>query len=105
MSVEHRGGEGSLAGLRDRLDQVVARHVTVGERLAAGAGLDSEERKKLSKEYSDLTGIVAAIQEWNKARAELAALEAMINNPGEDAEVKAMAEDYIRMFGSEGRAW
>ncbi len=95
MSVEHRGGEGSLAGLRDRLDQVVARHVTVGERLAAGAGLDSEERKKLSKEYSDLTGIVAAIQEWNRAHTELVALEAMIDNPGEDAEVKAMAEDEV----------
>ena len=93
MSGEHRSSDGSLAGIKDKLDQVVARYAAVGDRMASGANLDSEERRKLSKEYSDLSGIVEAIQEWNKVREEIAALDVMIENPNEDAEMKAMAED------------
>ncbi|MQA67484.1 MAG: PCRF domain-containing protein, partial [Alphaproteobacteria bacterium] len=95
VSVEQRGSSGSLDSLRDRLDQVVARHAAVGDRLATGAGLASDERRNLSKEYSDLSGIVAAIQDWKKARAEIDALAAMLDNPSEDAEVKAMAEEEL----------
>ncbi|MGE0653169.1 MAG: peptide chain release factor 1 [Alphaproteobacteria bacterium] len=95
MSVEQRGNSGSLEALRDKLDQVVARHGAVGDRLATAAGLGSDERRDLSKEYSELSDIVAAIHEWKDARAEIDSLRAMLDNPGEDADVKAMAEEEL----------
>ncbi len=93
MSVEQRGNVGSLESIREKLDQVVARHATVGDRLVSAGDLGNDERRKLQKEYSDLSDIVAAIQEWNKSCAEIAALRAMIDSPSEDADVKAMAEE------------
>ena len=52
VSVEPRKSDGSLLELKDKLDQVVAHHHAVGERMAASEGLGTEERVKLLKEYA-----------------------------------------------------
>jgi peptide chain release factor 1 len=101
VSVEKRPAEGSLAGIEDKLEQVVANYGALGARLSAGADLDAEARRKLSKEYAELTDIVAAIEKWNEARAEIESLHAMIDGPDEDADVKSMAEDELAALGEQ----
>jgi peptide chain release factor 1 len=82
--------------LEDKLESVVKRHRELGETLASGRVDDSFA--KLSKEYSDLGPIVAGIEEWRKARSELADLEAMIADAATDKEMRDLAE-------SERSAW
>lgn len=95
VSVEPRKSDGSLLELKDKLDQVVSHHHAVGERMAASEGLGTDERVKLLKEYADLSEIVGAIEEWNKAQAEITGLRTMIDSPGEDDDVKALVLDEL----------
>ena len=75
----------------EKLDQVVTNHHELGEKLANAAALDRESYARMSKEYSDLSDIVAVIEELRAAEAELADLEALIEDAGTDAEMRAMA--------------
>ena len=76
--------------LEEKLESVVRRHKELGETLASGIVGDSFARQ--SKEYSDLGPIVAGIEEWKRARAEAADLDAMLADPATDKEMKALAE-------------
>ena len=76
--------------LEEKLESVVRRHRELGETLASGVVGDSFARH--SKEYSDLGPIVAGIEEWKRARAEAADLDAMLADPATDKEMKALAE-------------
>jgi len=76
--------------LEDKLESVVKRHRELREALASG--VVGESFAKQSKEYSDLAPIVAGIEEWRKARAEAADLDALIADPGTDKEMQALAE-------------
>jgi len=76
--------------LEDKLESVVKRHRELGEALASG--VVGESFAKQSKEYSDLGPIVASIEEWRKARAEAADLDALIADPATDKEMQALAE-------------
>ncbi|MBM3548736.1 MAG: peptide chain release factor 1 [Alphaproteobacteria bacterium] len=76
--------------LEDKLESVVKRHKELGEALSSGVVGDSFARQ--SKEYSDLGPIVAGIEEWRKARAEAADLDALIADPTTDKEMQALAE-------------
>jgi peptide chain release factor 1 len=78
--------------LDERFNKVLARHDELRDALAAGTA-DSGSFAKLSKEYSDLEPIAAAITELKKAQGEAADLAAMIADPDGDAEMKAMAEE------------
>ncbi|WP_448191702.1 peptide chain release factor 1 [Azospirillum sp. sgz301742] len=78
--------------LDEKFKRVLARHDELRDALAAGTA-DSGAFAKLSKEYSDLEPIAAAIAELKKARAEAADLAAMIADPAGDAEMKALAEE------------
>jgi peptide chain release factor 1 len=82
-----------MAGMADlpaKLERVVARYQELEETMAAGGGQDFA---RLSKEYSDLGPVVAKVREFNKAADEAQALAVMMNDPGSDAEMKALATD------------
>ncbi|HEX9808961.1 MAG TPA: peptide chain release factor 1 [Alphaproteobacteria bacterium] len=97
MSADHRDSGGSLRDIEAKLDQVVARHGALGERLAGGA-FEAAERARLSRGYAELSEVVARIGEWKKVRAEIAELAAMVAAEGEDAEVKALARDELAVL-------
>jgi peptide chain release factor 1 len=82
------------ASLEAHLDQLVRRHAELRETLGS-SGLTGADVAKLSKEYSDLTPIVDGIDALRRARDELASL-AEIAQSGEDAELRALAEDELR---------
>ena len=79
--------------LSEKLDQVVTNHHDLGEKLANAATLDRESFVRMSKEYSDLSDIVAVIEELRAAEAEMADLEVLLDDTGTDAEMRAMAEE------------
>ena len=62
--------------LYEKLDAILARHAEIGGRLSSGA-VPSGELAALSKEYSDLTTVAAAIEEARRLQHEVADLEAM----------------------------
>ena len=84
--------------LDEKFDRVLARHDELRDTLGKGLG-DAASFARLSKEYSDLTPVAEAILAVRKARAEMADLEAMAADPDSDAEMRAMAEDEIRVYG------
>jgi peptide chain release factor 1 len=81
--------------LEQNLDKVVARHQELGHKLAQADVAASKDFIKLSKEYSDLAPVVEAINSLKKVRAEVADLHALIEDPGNDAEMRALAEDEL----------
>jgi peptide chain release factor 1 len=76
--------------LDDKLDRLVARHDELRDTLAAGV-TDSAQFVRLSKEFSDLGPIAGAIGELRAARAEMADLTAMLNDP----EMKDLATEEL----------
>jgi peptide chain release factor 1 len=74
--------------LRQKLDQICARHAELQAALSAGT-LDSQKFVAASKEYADLGPLVEAIGEWRKAERELKDAEVMAADP----DMKAMAEE------------
>ena len=76
----------------ERLDAVLARHDFVTARLATGTG-ESETVVQLSRELSDLDPVVAGIRAYRAALADLAGLAALIDEPGADPEMRALAAD------------
>ncbi|CAA2154946.1 Peptide chain release factor 1 [Methylobacterium brachiatum] len=76
----------------ERLDAILARHDFVTAQLATGEG-ESETVIQLSRELSDLDPVVDAIRTYRAALANLADLEAMIDEPGTDPEMRALAAD------------
>ncbi len=65
--------------LDEKLDAILARHAEIGGRLSTGA-VPSGELAALSKEYSDLTTVAAAIEEARRLQREVADLEAMLED-------------------------
>ena len=76
----------------ERLDAILARHDIVTATLASGIG-ESESIVQLSRELSELDGVVEAIRAYRAALDDLAGIEAMIDEPGGDAEMRALAAD------------
>jgi peptide chain release factor 1 len=73
-----------------KLDRVIARHHELAAALAA-PDADSKAFARLSKEYSDLTPLIDAIATLRKTRAELADLQALMDD-GSDPEMRKIAE-------------
>ncbi|GAB4194549.1 MAG: peptide chain release factor 1 [Thalassobaculales bacterium] len=73
--------------LEENLDRVLRRHEELGHLLSAG-GLDAAAFAKASKEYAELTPVVARVEDLRRAEAELAGLDAMAEDP-EMAELAA----------------
>ena len=80
----------------DNLDRVLARHEELGARLAEGMSGDADEFARLSKEYSDLTGVVEAIRTLREAQREGADLGGLIADPETDAEMREMAIEELQ---------
>ena len=78
--------------LEEKLDKLIERHGELGRLLAREGGMDAQEFARLSKEYADLSPVVAEIERWNAARAEMVGLAQMITDPANDAEMRALAE-------------
>lgn len=71
----------------EKLQQVKARYQEL-ESLMSAPDLSPDDLTKMSKEYSNLTPVVEAIDAYSEAKQELADLQDMMNDP----EMKAMAE-------------
>jgi len=82
------------ASLKAHLDHLVRRHAELRDALGS-SGLTGVDFARLSKEYSELSPIVDGIDALHRARAELASLADLVQS-GEDAELKALAEDELR---------
>ena len=76
----------------DRLDAILTRHDIVTATLSAGSA-DSDTFVQLSRELSELEGVVAAIHAYRAAAQNLADIEALIDEPGSDSEMRALAAD------------
>jgi len=82
--------------LEPKLDRVVKRHDELAALLASPEQKDAQSYARNSKEYSDLTPLVEAIQEWKIAKRELGDLEAMLADPKTEPEMRALAEDEVK---------
>jgi peptide chain release factor 1 len=79
------------AGLVSHLQQLLRRHAEL-RALLSGSGLDGAEFAKFSKEYSELTPIVAEVDALEKTRNELAAVTE-IARTAEEPDMRALAEE------------
>ncbi|MEX2297742.1 MAG: peptide chain release factor 1, partial [Dongiaceae bacterium] len=78
--------------LEQKLDRVIARHEQLGVTLASEGRRDAQEFARMSKEYSDLSPLVASISEFRAARQERRDLETLRDDPATDAEMRTLAE-------------
>ena len=79
----------------DKLDMLLRRYAELRDAMASpDAG---GEFAKLSKEFSDLTPIIEKIEALQTMQKEARDLREMIADPGADSEMKAMAQDEIRV--------
>jgi peptide chain release factor 1 len=79
------------AGLASHLQQLLRRHAEL-RALLSGSGLDGAEFVKFSKEYSELSPIVAEVDALEQARKELAAVTE-IARTAEEPDLRALAEE------------
>ena len=78
------------------LAKVVSRHEELSELMADPRAVGKDGYIKLSKEFSQLSPIVAVINEWQKACEEMAGLENIIAEDSSDSEMKILAEEEFR---------
>ena len=75
---------------QQKLDALLNRHSMVERELATS--LSPDDYVKLSREFSELGPVIDAIKAYRAMAAEIADLEAMINDPSTDSEMWKMAE-------------
>jgi peptide chain release factor 1 len=74
----------------ERLSAILARHANITDTLSRGP--DAETFVALSRELSDLDPVVEAIRAYRSAADNLSGLNALLEDPSTDAEMKALAE-------------
>ena len=77
----------------ERMDQVLKRFDLIEARMSAGA--DPETYVKLASEYAELQELATKIRDLRAAGKEFADLEAMRDDKGSDAEMRALAASEI----------
>jgi peptide chain release factor 1 len=75
----------------DKLDTLVARRDELAAQMSSGQTGDSEAFVRMSKEYAELAPVVECIEALRRTTNELADLDAMIEDAGTDAEMRALA--------------
>jgi peptide chain release factor 1 len=75
---------------QQKLDALLARHALVESELATN--LTPDAYVKLSREFAELGPVIAAIKAYRAVAAEIADLEALIEDPSTDAEMRKLAE-------------
>jgi peptide chain release factor 1 len=78
----------SNSKLADKFLAVQAKHEELGSKLEQGDKLSSKEFVRCSKEYSELSPVVTAIEEWKAALREQLDLQGLLKDP----DMKSMAE-------------
>lgn len=76
-----------------KLESILSRHEEITALLAEGASGD--EFVKLSKELSSLEDIVRVGNEYKKCLKDLKGVEALLNDPATDGDMKAMAQEEL----------
>jgi peptide chain release factor 1 len=79
--------------LDESLNRVVARFDELGSLLASPDAPSSGDFARMSKEYSDLTSVVEAINTLREARTEMQDLSTLMGENEGDGEMKAIAEE------------
>jgi len=80
--------------LQSKLNQVLKNYQDLGDQLMKGVD-DTKEYLRLSREYSDLKELAESISSLKETQAELVELEALINDPDSDQDIKDMAQGDI----------
>jgi peptide chain release factor 1 len=75
---------------QQKIDQMIDRYEALQSEMSSD--LDPAEFVKLSKEYAEMTPVVEAFRAMNAMRDEIADLEALLEDPETDAEMREMAE-------------
>lgn len=81
--------------LLESLKRVADRHEELGALLSSG-DLGADQFQQFSKEYSDLTPVVEAIDALEQVRTGLADAQTMLSECGDDAEMRSLANDEIQ---------
>ncbi|MGZ9033849.1 MAG: PCRF domain-containing protein, partial [Rhodospirillales bacterium] len=81
--------------LEEKFDRLLDRYAEIGAQLSLPETAGSEEFARLSKEYSDLGTVVAAVEAYRRALAETADLEGMVDDDAGDPELRQMARDEV----------
>ncbi len=75
---------------QQKLDALLARHALVESELATN--LTPEAYVKLSREFAELEPVIAAIKAYRAVESEIADLQALIDDPATDGEMRKLAE-------------
>lgn len=73
-----------------KLDILLARHAELEARLLGDVG--AENYVRMTRELAELNPVIDAVKAYRAAVAELAGIDAMVNDPATDAEMRALAE-------------
>jgi peptide chain release factor 1 len=84
--------------LDEKLRRVTTRYDELSGMMARADALPPVEFARVSKEYADLSPVVAAIVQWQRAKAEAADLEAMIADPETEGEMREMAREELQLL-------
>ncbi len=82
--------------LEGKLDRVVDRHKELERLLSEADASDSQSYAKLSKEYSDLTPVVATITALRNLHSECEDLGSLIDDSDSDDEMRSLAEAELK---------
>ena len=74
-----------------KLERLVGRYAELEHGLNAPDGGDSSAFVRMSREYAELTPVVAAIRQLQEARRELADLDALLDDAATDADMRDLA--------------
>ena len=74
-----------------KLERLVDRFEALEAQMASGASGDAFV--KLSREHAELAPVIETARAWRQAQSDLAGAEALINDPANDSEMRAMAEE------------
>jgi peptide chain release factor 1 len=84
-----------------KLSGIIRRHQALQQSLMSPESLSSKEFADRSREYAELTPIVAHINALEEAQKQWADTEALLNDPHCDPEMKALAEEEIQELEKE----
>ncbi|MBI1182467.1 MAG: peptide chain release factor 1 [Alphaproteobacteria bacterium] len=83
-----------MAGFsQERIRQLIDRFEGLEAQMADSANLSGEEFARLSKEYAELTDVVAGARELRRIRREIDSLGEIVADPDSDAEMRALAAE------------
>jgi len=83
---------------KEKLARLIERYETIQAALNAGVG--QADYVKLTKEFSDLSPLIATVRELEAAEAERGDLETLLKDPGTDKDMAEMAREELTALGA-----